>query len=255
MKKLQLQKAKLLDDADDSSEAAQHTNLLPQLDANIAWVKQYFDRCSDLLIRRFLIGEQHACHAVLLYLDGMTDSAVVHDNILQPFMHPVWIDAAEGIKVAQTQEKQSCRHTAMDQQKQFHASDDQQCDVFSFAVSQLLPCGEVTYANTLEDGVLAMMNGDVFLLLDGYVTGLIIDAKGFPHRDMGEPRNEKVLRGPQEAFVEAMRVNTAMLRRRLHTSQLKLEQMSVGTLTQTQITIAYLEQIVNVNMIAEIRRR
>lgn len=256
MKQIRLQKAKQIRiPADTASDITGQTALFSKLDGNITWVKQYFDRCSDLLIRRFLIGEVYACHAALLYLDGMTDSAVVHDNILASLMCPVWIDAAEQIKVAQAQEMQSVRCTARDQHKYLKHSDDEHFDIFSFTVSQLLAVGEVTYADTLEAGVQAMMNGDVFLVLDGSATGLIIDAKGFPHRDMGEPRNEKILRGPQEAFVEAMRVNTAMIRRKLHTSQLKLEQMSIGKLTQTQITIAYLEQSANVNMIAELRHR
>ena len=199
------------------------------LEQNIAWVEQYFFHCSDLIVRRFRIGEAVPCNAVLLYLDGMTDSAVVHDNILVPLMHPVLIDAAMSYKVSS--------------------------DFFAFVHTQLLPSGETTIVHTMDETVQAMMNGDVVLLLDQSIQGLVIDAKGFPHRDLGEPRNEKTLRGPQEAFVEAMRVNTAMLRRRLHTGALKLEQMTIGTYTQTAVTIAYLEHIANDNIIDEVRRR
>ena len=234
MKKIQLEKAKPITEAIvpaeiSASQCESQTPITTCLEQNITWVEQYFVRCSDLIVRRFCIGEAYPCAAVLLYLDGMTDSAVVHDNILSPLMCPVCIDAAMGQKVSQ--------------------------DYFSFMKTQLLPAGEITPVNVMEDGVQAMMNGDVFLLLDGSATGLTIDAKGFPHRDMGEPRNEKTLRGPQEAFVEAMRVNTAMLRRRLHTSQLKLEQLTLGTYTQTQVSIVYLEHLANDNIIAELRRR
>ncbi|MBQ5862191.1 MAG: hypothetical protein IIW67_00595, partial [Peptococcaceae bacterium] len=38
------------------------------LEQNIAWVEQYFFRCSDLIVRRFRIGEAVPCNAVLLYL-------------------------------------------------------------------------------------------------------------------------------------------------------------------------------------------
>ena len=192
------------------------------IEMNIVWVQQYFSHCSDLLVRRFLIGISNPCEAALLYLDGMTDSSVIHDDILRPLMR------LKNIAVA---------------------------DCFSFTVSQLLPVGEVTFADSLTDGVLAMMNGDAFLLLSGSSTGLIIDSKGFPHRTIGEPRNEKVLRGPQESFVEAMRVNTALIRRRLHTNQLKLEQLTLGEKTQTQVTIAYLDQIADRTIIDEVHHR
>lgn len=221
-KKLQFETAKPIISSEEN-------RLSSDLEQNIAWVEQYFFHCSDLIVRRFRIGEAVPCNAVLLYLDGMTDSAVVHDNILVPLMHPVLIDAAMSYKVSS--------------------------DFFAFVHTQLLPSGETTIVHTMDETVQAMMNGDVVLLLDQSIQGLVIDAKGFPHRDLGEPRNEKTLRGPQEAFVEAMRVNTAMLRRRLHTGALKLEQMTIGTYTQTAVTIAYLEHIANDNIIDEVRRR
>lgn len=221
-KKLQFETAKPIISIEEN-------RLSSDLEQNIAWVEQYFFHCSDLIVRRFRIGEAVPCNAVLLYLDGMTDSAVVHDNILVPLMHPVLIDAAMSHKVSS--------------------------DFFAFVHTQLLPSGETTIVHTMDETVQAMMNGDVVLLLDQSIQGLVIDAKGFPHRDLGEPRNEKTLRGPQEAFVEAMRVNTAMLRRRLHTGALKLEQMTIGTYTQTAVTIAYLEHIANDNIIDEVRRR
>jgi spore germination protein KA len=221
-KKLQFETAKPIISSEEN-------RISSDLEQNIAWVEQYFFRCSDLIVRRFRIGEAVPCNAVLLYLDGMTDSAVVHDNILVPLMHPVLIDAAMSYKVSS--------------------------DFFAFVHTQLLPSGETTIVHTMDETVQAMMNGDVVLLLDQSIQGLVIDAKGFPHRDLGEPRNEKTLRGPQEAFVEAMRVNTAMLRRRLHTGALKLEQMTIGTYTQTAVTIAYLEHIANDNIIDEVRRR
>ena len=221
-KKLQFETAKPIISSEEN-------RINSDLEQNIAWVEQYFFHCSDLIVRRFRIGEAVPCNAVLLYLDGMTDSAVVHDNILVPLMHPVLIDAAMSHKVSS--------------------------DFFAFVHTQLLPSGETTVVHTMDETVQAMMNGDVVLLLDQSIQGLVIDAKGFPHRDLGEPRNEKTLRGPQEAFVEAMRVNTAMLRRRLHTGALKLEQMTIGTYTQTAVTIAYLEHIANDNIIDEVRRR
>ena len=204
MKKIRLQKAKPLQTQDTNRQQNKaETPIVSALEQNIAWVEQYFARCGDLVVRRFCIGEEYSCNAALMYLDGMINNTIVQENILSPLMCPVCIDAAMGRKVSQ--------------------------NYFSFMMSQLLPAGEITVAYAMEDGVQAMMNGDAFLLLDKSSTGLTINAKGFPHRDMGEPRNEKTLRGPQEAFVETMRVNTAMLRRRLHTSQLKLEQLTLGT--------------------------
>ena len=236
MKKIRLQKATPIQAQSTASKQDDaKTAVVSDLSQNIAWVEQYFTRCDDLVVRRFYIGEAPSCGAAVLYLDGMINNTIVQENILFPLMHPVSIDAATNRNDAQNPQNVQ--------------------NLFTFIVNQLLPAGETTAIQTMEDGVQAMMNGDALLLVDKSSTGLTINAKGFPHRNMGEPRNEKTLRGPQEAFVETMRVNTAMLRRRLHTNQLKLEQMTLGTYTQTVITIAYLDRIANENIIAEVRRR
>ncbi len=246
---------------DTEQQQTAQTKITAALEQNVQWVQQYFERCGDLVVRRFLIGQQQNCSAVLLYLDGMINTDLVQDNILQPLLCPIWIDAAVAGNVSQQAEKSCCENVANDKQQMYRpaqsAKDDgqQSFDYFAFVQSQLLPAGEVTFAETMEDGVLAMMNGDAFLLLSDSTSGFIINAKGFPHRNMGEPRNEKVLRGPQEAFVESMRLNTAMLRRRLHTGQLKLEQLVLGKQTQTAVTIAYLDGVANETIIAEVHHR
>ncbi len=250
------------DTEQQSEQQKTQTKITAVLAQNVQWVQSYFERCGDLVVRRFLIGQQQECEAVLLYLDGMINTGLVQTNILQPLLYPIWIDAAVSVNVSQQAEKSCCENTAKDKQQTYPSSlrstDEEQqqfFDYFAFVQSQLLPAGEVTFAQTMEEGVLAMMNGDAFLLLSDSTVGFVINAKGFPHRNMGEPRNEKVLRGPQEAFVEAMRINTAMLRRRLHTSQLKLEQIVLGQQTQTAVTIAYMDGIANETIIAEVCRR
>ena len=69
-KKLQFETAKPIISSEEN-------RLSSDLEQNIAWVEQYFFHCSDLIVRRFRIGEAVPCNAVLLYLDGMTDSAAV----------------------------------------------------------------------------------------------------------------------------------------------------------------------------------
>ena len=83
----------------------------------------------------------------------------------------------------------------------------------------------------------------------------MVDAKGFPQRSVSNSENEVVLRGPQEAFTEPLRVNTALIRRRLRTDQLKFEEFILGRYTQTTVELVYLEGVANDNIIAEVRRR
>ncbi len=205
------------------------------LTKDMNWLKQHYSRCSDLIHRYITIGGDQNRQAALFYFDGMTDSQVVHDNILQPLL----LDAEMAQKDAET---------GKDFQK-FSA------DYFSFLKACLLPAGEITIVDDLEQGSYSMMNGDVLLLIDGCTQAVVIDAKGFPQRAVGKAENEVVLRGPQEAFSEALRVNTALIRRHLRTNQLKLEEKTLGRYTRTQVAIVYLDGVANDNIIAEVHRR
>ena len=230
MKKLKLQRPQMVAPSSDSASAAQ-APLEGVLTRDMKWLQDRYVRCSDLVYRQFTVGGRQERQAAIFYFDGMTSSKVIHDNILQPLLidaELVWEDAE---------------------------SDQNLKNYFSFVKQRLLPAGEITIVDDLEQGSQAMMNGDVLLLLDGCRQAFIVDAKGFPQRSVDSSQNETVLRGPQEAFTEALRVNTALIRRRLRTNQLKFEEVTLGRYTQTQVSIVYLEGVANDNIIAEVRCR
>ena len=146
------------------------------LNQDMEWLKQHYVRCSDLIYRHITIGGHQHRQAAVFYFDGMTDSSVVHDNILQPLL----LDAEIAENDAETEEN-------------FR-------NFFEYLKERLLPAGEITVADDLKQGAQAMMNGDVLLIIDGCRQAIVIDAKGFPQRPVGKAENEVVLRGPQEAL-------------------------------------------------------
>ncbi len=231
MKKLKVQRPQIVAPSSSSDTSAPKVPLQGVLTQDMEWLQNRYVRCSDLVYRQFTVGGRQERQAAVFYFDGMTSSKVVHDNILQPLL----LDA---------------------ELVQYDAENDQNLkNYFSYVKQHLLPAGEITIIDDLEQGSQAMMNGDVLLLLDGCRQAFVIDAKGFPHRSVDSSQNEMVLRGPQEAFTEALRVNTALIRRRLRTNQLKFEEKTLGRFTQTQISIVYLEGVANDNIIAEVHRR
>ena len=231
MKKLKVQRPQIVVPSSSSDTSAPKVPLQGVLTQDMEWLQNRYVRCSDLVYRQFTVGGRQERQAAVFYFDGMTSSKVVHDNILQPLL----LDA---------------------ELVQYDAENDQNLkNYFSYVKQHLLPAGEITIIDDLEQGSQAMMNGDVLLLLDGCLQAFVVDAKGFPHRSVDSSQNEMVLRGPQEAFTEALRVNTALIRRRLRTNQLKFEEKTLGRFTQTQISIVYLEGIANDNIIAEVHRR
>ncbi len=231
MKRLVLHKPYMVETSSSSDSEQPQVPVSGMLQKDMAWLKQKYDRCSDLIDRQFTIGGAQERQAAIFYFDGMTSSDVVHDNILQPLL----LDA----EIAQNDAH----------------SETEMESFFSFLEHRLLPAGELTIVDDLEQGSSAMMNGDVLLVIQGCRKAFVVDAKGFPKRSVGNAENEVVLRGPQEAFTETLRTNTALVRRYLRTSQLKFEEKTLGRYTQTQVSIVYLDGVANENIIAEVHRR
>ncbi|MEG1608312.1 MAG: spore germination protein, partial [Clostridia bacterium] len=61
------------------------------------------------------------------------------------------------------------------------------------------------------------------------------------------------MRGPREGFVEDIKTNITMLRRRLATPDLRLETMQVGKYTATKICVAYINTIADDKIVTQVR--
>ena len=82
-----------------------------------------------------------------------------------------------------------------------------------------------------------------------------IEVKGFKQRSVDKPSNEIVVKGPHEAFVENIRINTSLIRRIVNYEDLVIENLVVGKITQTKCAICYLSDITNDDLVAEVKYR
>lgn len=63
------------------------------------------------------------------------------------------------------------------------------------------------------------------------------------------------MRGPKEAYSENLRTNTALLRRKINDQHLWFETRSIGNVTKTKVSIAYIKGIANQKIVEEVRKR
>ncbi|MCR2803070.1 spore germination protein [Paenibacillus soyae] len=102
----------------------------------------------------------------------------------------------------------------------------------------------------LMDAVLA---GATAMFIDGEGKALKIDAKSFPGRGLEEPSLEKVVRGSRDGFVETLMINISLVRRRLRDPKLRYELVQVGERTKTDVCIAYIDDIVDKELLKSIK--
>ncbi|MDG4657208.1 spore germination protein [Ectobacillus antri] len=86
-------------------------------------------------------------------------------------------------------------------------------------------------------------------------TLLSIRAADFPKRKPEESALESSIRGPKDGFVEDIKTNISLIRRRLNTPSLCLEKYTIGKRSKTKVVLMYIEDVIDERILNEIRSR
>lgn len=107
---------------------------------------------------------------------------------------------------------------------------------------------------TLDELVDIVLSGQIVFVIEGETTALAVDVRSYPGRSPQEPDTEKVVRGSRDGFVENIILNTALTRRRIRDERLRFEMIKVGERSKTDVSLAYLEDVADQNLINIIRK-
>ncbi|WP_019913110.1 spore germination protein [Paenibacillus sp. HW567] len=197
------------------------------LEVNLQEISRLIGQSSDVVFRRFTNEPLSSLSLAFIYIDGLVNADMVNQAVLQPLM-----------------EKATLKRTYITPE-----------DAYSMIKDQMLPVGGVKEAKTLKALLPMLFDGYTLILFNGLQTALAADTSGWEKRSINEPTSQGVIRGPKEGFTENLRTGTAMLRRRLKTSDLRIEEYKIGQRTQTGIALVYLHGIASEQVLAEVRRR
>lgn len=122
-------------------------------------------------------------------------------------------------------------------------------------LGRIIPYMELATVQEIDEVVDQVLAGQVGLLVDGESQGIMLDLREYPVRSVEEPDLERVTRGSREGFVETIVFNTALIRRRLRDPALRFEMLTVGRNTKTDVAIAYVDEVVDPELVDEVKRR
>ncbi|HBC94444.1 MAG TPA: spore germination protein [Pelotomaculum sp.] len=203
--------------------------LSEDLSSNLARIKEIFQNCSDIIYRQFLFAQREDIRLVLIYADGLADKLQVSEQIMRALSLEVPMAAPE--------------------------ADITKAGAYHLIKERGLCVHQIKETDRLEDVIEAVLSGDTVLLVEGHPFAFINGMRGWEARPVSESENEMVVRGPRESFVETLRTNTALLRRKTRSSDLKLEMMQLGRITKTDVAVVYLKGIANDKLVEEVKSR
>lgn len=112
-------------------------------------------------------------------------------------------------------------------------------------VKELMPALEMELESDFEQIEKNYLSGVFCLFLEGYDQCILIDSRTYPSRSVDEPEKDKTMRGAKDGFVETVVFNTALIRRRIRSNDLKMEMFSIGDSSKTDVVVAYMDSRVN----------
>ncbi|HEY0827145.1 MAG TPA: spore germination protein, partial [Bacilli bacterium] len=208
----------------------QKDELTKDLQYNLQEIQETMGNSSDLATRELRFGRDWKILAGIIYIEGLTDKVVIQDNIIKPLIE----DTGE---------------IDLDDKK----GGDQQ--LVQRICQSVLLVGKSKVVNNFETLIASLLSGDTIILFDGHAWGIISDTKGLKDRGVSEPSTQTVIRGPRDSFSETLRTNTSLIRRRIKDSRLRLETKQIGRVTQTDVSIMYIQGIANDQVVEEVRLR
>ena len=107
----------------------------------------------------------------------------------------------------------------------------------------------------MEDAFAALLAGNAVFFMEGYDRAMKISSKGYPNMGVSGAETEKVLRGSREGFSDSVKTNSALVRKRLRDTRMKVEEMSIGVRSNTVLQLLYIEDLVHQELLQAIKDR
>ena len=222
-------------------------SIYPSLDVNLDYIKSRYNVLinSDIKIREFMLnakGKQFK--AFIIYIDGLVDTTSINDFILNPLMLKSFSNQNNDPQIVS---EAITTNISVRKVKRFNITD--------YIYECLLPQNSVKKISSFDELVQNVNSGDCALFVDTINFAFDIDIKKFAQRSISEPKNEPVVRGSQEAFVENLRTNTSLIRRNINNENLIIENITIGKTNKNNCAVCYIKDIANSSLVSETKYR
>lgn len=184
-------------------------------------IRKAFLACDDLKFRQMNFGREKSIKGFLCYIEVNVGNEML--NVLGRMI--AYFESLPAEKIEQT------------------------ISGNTFALSDAKPY------EYMEDAIRGVLIGDAVLFVEGFAGAIKIPDKGYPKMGVSDSEEEKVVRGSSESFTDSEKANTALIRRRIRNTGLKVKEFQVGLRSFTNVAIVYMEDLANPKLVEETHRR
>ncbi len=185
-----------------------------------------FDRCADFDRRTLYLNNDPSRQVEMMYIAGQVRNERVNDYVLRPLTQNGALSACPDMDAA-----------------------------FDLMAKGGLYTLSVQIRDTADQVIFDLIDGSVALFFPGKTRVLTLSAGTEEKRSVSDPENEPDVKGARDSFVESLRTNTSLVRRRFRAPELKVEEQIVGRQSLTPVDVLYVEGIADPDLAEQVKAR
>ena len=192
------------------------------IDENIKSFRQIYSDCSDIKMQEMYLGRDASIKCFVAYIEVTCAGSGINNSAFGRFTSYL-----EGIDRDQVKEVLDKNQAAL---------------------------SEFAHLHTVNEAAQMMLTGDVIFFVDGYPDAFKLPDKGYPAMSIQEIDSEKVIRGSNEGFADSIKINTALIRRRLRSTRLKCKEVKKVLRGHSNVDILYVRDLVKPGLVEDVER-
>lgn len=188
-------------------------------------IKSLTGNPSELITRSLAVGKGLSIEATVIYINGLADKNIIDRDILTPLM----LHADENF------------------------ADMDNIDDYIF--KKYITVGDSSIETDINKAVSGIKRGKTVVITQNSSNFIVVDTTGGVYRAIQEPANDISLKGPREGFVESLQTNVSIMKRRIKDKNLVTEQFTLGTRSQTDLVIMYIDDVVDKDYLKTLKEK
>ena len=122
-------------------------------------------------------------------------------------------------------------------------------------VEEIITSVEIAKKSVLSQLPQSLVQGNCVLMFEGGAEAFVVDVAAEYKRNISEPVNEGVVRGPHDGFIENLNTNLYLVRKRIENPDLVVRYYWVGKKAKTKLALLYMQDLANPDLVKEVDHR
>lgn len=224
----------------------------------ITYIKNSTFNSKDMVYKSLNI-QNETVHIV--YNESMADDSIISDFVIRSIKNSFNEKIFENIdnKIDDLENETDTKHQTLEQKiknKLHHIKKDNLKEIQEVIenLEKTITIGKVKKIDLSQDDIFYyIFSGFTCIIYD--TTIYVVNTRKSLDRSIGEPTTEKNIKGPKDAFNENYSNNIGLIRKRIKSEKLVLDESKVGRRSKTKIGLMYIEDITRPKLVDYIKKK